>query len=72
MLELNTMLARVHVADHKCEDALSVLSFTYNIYHRLPQYMYAVWAEELLTQASVQAPSQRGLTRPALMHTDFE
>jgi len=28
--------------------------------------MYAVWVEESLTQASVQALSQRGLTKPAI------
>jgi len=26
--------------------------------------MYAIWAEESLTWESVQAPSQRGLTKP--------
>ena len=31
-------------------------------------YMYA--EESLLTQASVQAPSQRGLTKPVSTHTD--
>jgi len=33
--------------------------------HRFLQYMYAVWAEKSLNQASVQAPSHCALAKPS-------